>query len=711
VIKTKSAPPALKSFFAPASAALVGASEDLTKFGGRLYKTMLAFGEGRPIYGVNPARSQLFGQRCYPSISALPEAPEHVAIVVSADKVLDVLEESAARGARYATVMSAGYAETGTETGAALQRALVECARRTGMRIMGPNCNGFINFVDGFAITNTAALRDGRKSAGNVGVVAHSGGLGQINVMWRAQEAGLGISYQVSCGNEADIDAIEFAQFMVEDESTDVVMMALEGVRSGPRFIMLAEEAARREKPLIVLKFGRTEAGQRAAASHTGAVTGADDVQDAAFRQFGVIRVSDCNELHELAKMLRVRRWPRGRRAAAMTGSGGHAVLMADIGASEKLEWPALSEETTTGLHKLLPSFIGVSNPMDLTSAQTGSPTLFTDALRLIARDPNIDVLLPILVVTPVKNIEAIAALHESTDKPLAVLWTGFCSDDVSMNVASLVQRGVPTYRDALTCVKAVRASIEYADFLRRFHQRAGREPPPGIDAERARTLVKQAGPVMTERQSKAVLAAYGLSVTRERLARSAAEAAEFAATLCGPVALKIESPDIPHKTEAGAIRLNVASPVDVRGCFDEVMAAAQRYNPRARLEGVLVQEMVQPGIEMMLGVTHDPIFGPVITVATGGIHVEVFRDVAHRIAPLTRQDVTEMLGELKMRPLLDGLRGAPPCDIAALTNAVERVSWLAHDLQDYVAELDINPLLVLPQGALVIDALIIKKT
>ncbi|MGZ5118800.1 MAG: acetate--CoA ligase family protein [Burkholderiales bacterium] len=711
MIKTKSAPPALKSFFAPASAALVGASEDLTKFGGRLYKTMLAFGEGRPIYGVNPARSQLFGQPCYPSISALPEAPEHVAIVVSADKVLDVLQESAARGARYATVLSAGYAETGTEPGAALQRALVDCARRTGMRIMGPNCNGFINFVDGFAITNTAALRDGRKSAGNVGVVAHSGGLGQINVMWRAQEAGLGISYQVSCGNEADIDAIEFAQFMVEDESTDVVMMALEGVRSGPRFIMLAEEAARREKPLIVLKFGRTEAGQRAAASHTGAVTGADDVQDAAFRQFGVIRVSDCNELHELAKMLRVRRWPRGRRAAAMTGSGGHAVLMADIGASEKLEWPALSEETTAGLHKLLPSFTGVSNPMDLTSAQTGSPTLFTDALRLIARDANIDVLLPILVVTPMKNIDAIVALHESVDKPLAVLWTGFCSDDASMNVASLVQRGVPTYRDALTCVKAVRASIDYADFLRRFHERADREPPPGIDAERARTLVKQAGPVMTERQSKAVLAAYGLSVTRERLARSAAEAAEFAATLCGPVALKIESPDIPHKTEAGAIRLNVASPVDVRGCFDEVMAAARRYNPRARLDGVLVQEMVQPGIEVMLGVTRDPVFGPVITVAMGGIHVEVFRDVAHRIAPLTKQDVAEMLGELKMRPLLDGVRGAPPCDIAVLTNAVEYVSWLAHDLQDIVAELDINPFVVLPQGALVVDALIIKKT
>ena len=710
--RTKLTTPTLKPFFAPASAALVGATEDLTKFGGRLYKTMLGFGEGRPIYAVNPSRTEVFGQRCYPSISALPEAPEHVGIIVAAGKVLGVLEESAARGARYATVLSAGYAETGTETGIALQRDLVEFARSTGMRIMGPNCNGFINFVDGFAITNTAAVREGRKPAGNVGVVAHSGGLGQMNVMWRAQEAGLGISYQVSCGNEADIDAIEFAHFMVEDEATDVVMMALEAVRSGPRFIALAEAAAEREKPLIVLKFGRTDAGQRAAASHTGAVTGAHDVQDAAFRQFGAIRVSDCNELYELAKMLRTRRWPRGRRAAAMTASGGHAVLMADVGASENLEWPPLSEETNEGLRKLLPSFAGVSNPTDLTSAQTGSPTLFTDALELIARDPGIDVVLPILVVARKQAIDAIASLHESIDKPLAVLWTGFCAEDSSVNVASLVQRGVPAYRDALICVKAVRASIDYAAFLKRFRQRPRRkalEPPRAIDAERARALLKQAGRVMTERQSKAVLAAYGLSVTQERLARSAAEAAEYAATLRGPVALKIESPDIPHKTEASAIRLNITGADNVRAAFDDVMAAARHYNAQARLDGVLVQEMVPPGFEMMLGVIRDPVFGPVVTVAMGGIHVEVFRDVTHRIAPLTKDDVAEMLGELKLRPLLDGVRGAPACDIPALTEAIVRLSWLAHDLRDDFAEMDVNPLVVTPQGVRVVDALIIK--
>lgn len=701
----------LKSFFAPESVALVGATEDLSKFGGRLYKTMLEFSAGHVIYGVNPRRTELLGRPCYPSITALPETPEHVAITVPVEHVMGVLEECAACGTRYATVLSGGYAETGTTQGHALQRGLIAFAQRTGMRIMGPNCNGFVNFVDGLAVTNSAALRDGRMPAGNIGVVAHSGGLGQINVMWRALEAGLGISYQVSCGNEADIDAIEFAHFMVEDNATDVVMMALEAVRSGPRFISLAESAAQRGKPLIVLKFGRTEAGARAAASHTGAITGADDVQDAAFRQFGVIRVSDCNELHDIAKMLRTRRRPRGRRAAAITGSGGHAVLLADAAAAEGFTWPELSDATTTALRKILPSYVAISNPTDVTSAQTGSPTLYTDALRIVASDPHIDVLLPILVVARAQAADAIVALHDSLDKPLALLWTGFCADDAKVDAASLVRRGVPTYRDALTCVKAVHASVEYAQFLERFNAKRSHERPSDIDCARARSLLAQGGRVMTERQSKAVLAAYGLKVTRESLARTANEAAEIAATLHASVALKIESPDIAHKTEAGVIRLNVSGTNQVRAAFDEVMAAARRYSPQAHIEGVLVQEMVPPGIEMMLGVTRDPVFGPVVTVGMGGIHVEVLRDVTHRIAPLNPDEGVMMLGELKLRPLLDGVRGAPPCNIAALCDAIVRLSWLAHDLGSDFTELDVNPLVVSPSGACVVDALMIKGT
>lgn len=715
-MKSQTPPPELKAFFAPSSAALVGASEDLAKFGGRLTKAMLSFGYAKPIYLINPGRSQVFGKVSYPNISALPEVPEHVAVVVSAERTMAVLEECAARGTRFATILSGGYAETGSEKGRAMQQALAAFAREKGMRIMGPNCNGFVNFVDGFAMTNTAAIREGRRVGGNVGVVGHSGGLAQVNVMWRAQEAGLGISFEVSVGNEADLDAIDFARFMVEDDATDVVMMALETVRSGPRFIALAEEAAERGKPLVVLKFGRTEAGRQAAASHTGAITGADAVYDAAFRQFGVIRVSDCNELYELAKMLRTRRRPAGGRAVSVSGSGGHAVMMAEVGAGVGLEWPALGAGTAEALRKLLPAFAGVSNPIDLTSAQTGTPTLFTDALKLIADDASVDVLLPILVVPTKGALDAIVLLHEAIEKPLAVLWTGFCAEDASLTAASLVARGVPTYRDGLTCVKAVRASIDYARFLDDFRSRPRRDAltrPAGIDTQGARDLLARGGNVMTERTSKAVLAAYGLTVTKEYLATSAAEAVRLAREMKGPVALKIESADIPHKTEAGAIRLDVAGDDDVRGAFDDVMAAARRHKPDARIDGVLVQEMVPLGLEMMLGMTRDPVFGPVITVAMGGIHVEILRDVAHRIAPLSKPDIEAMLGELKARPLLDGVRGAPARDVPALIDAIERLSWLAHDLGEHISELDVNPLVVMEAGAgvRVVDALIVKQS
>jgi len=702
----------LQGFFAPASAAIVGASEDLAKFGGRLCKAVFGFGYGRPVYPVNPSRAEIFGAKCYPSISALPETPEHVGIIVPAGKVIAVLEECAARGTRYATVFTGGFAETGTETGIRLQQEVRAFAQRANMRIMGPNCNGFVNFVDGFAMTNTAAIRDGPRPAGNVGVVTHSGGLGQINVMWRAQEAGVGISYQVSCGNEADLDAIDFAQFMVEGEATDVVMMALETIRSGPRFIALARAAAERAKPLVVLKFGRTDAGQKAASSHTGAMTGADDVYNAVFRQYGVIRVTDCNELYELAKILRTRRVPAGPRLAALTGSGGHAVLLADLGASVGLEWSTLSEKTVHELQQLMPAFAGVSNPIDLTSAQTGAPKLFTDAMQLVARDPLVDALIPILVVPTIAATDAVVELHHSTEKPVAVLWTGFCPQDSNVTPATLVARGVPTYRDALTCVQALRASVDYGRFLARYRSRPSLQVmmrPDGASADRARAILALAPETVGENLSKEVLALYGLPVTREELARSAEEAASLAEAIGGSVALKIVSPDIPHKTEANAIRLGVSGAARVRAAYAEVMEAANAYKPGARIEGVLVQEMMLGGIELMLGVTRDPVFGPVVTVGRGGIHVEILDDVAHRIAPLSRPDASDMLSELKIRPLLEGVRGAAPADIAALVDAIERLSWLAYDLIDDVRELAVNPLVVRSDGVRVVDALIVK--
>lgn len=712
--KPEIAPPDLASFYNPKSLAFVGATEDVRKFGGRVLRAVLDFGYQGRVYPINPRRDEIAGLKCYPSISALPEAPEHVGIVIAASHVMDVLRQCADKGTRFVTIFTSNFSETGEEAGRRLQDEVVAFTRANGMRLLGPNCNGFINFVDAFAMTSTFAIRGPRKPAGDVGLVCHSGGLGQMNIMWRAQEAGLGITYQVSCGNEADIDSSDFMRFMIDDERTNVVLVAIETIRDGRKFDAVAKHAAEREKPIVMLKFGRTEAGRRAAASHTGALTGSDEVHDAAFRQYGVLRVTDCNELYEVAKLLRRRKWPRSNRAAALSGSGGHSVLMADLGAATGIDWVAYSDATITGLKTLMPDFAAIANPTDLTSALTSSKQLFEDALSVVAKDENVDVLMPVLVVPTVPAIDNLIELADTTDKPVAVLWTGYCPTDPSIVAATLVARGLPVYRDALTCLKSVRAAMTYGEFLRNF-KKASAQPatrPQGIDAERARKLLAAGGAALTERASKEVLAAYGLNVTREQLAKTALDAMRIAAEVGGAVALKIESADIPHKTEAGAIRLNVSGDDAVSRAFDDVMAAARQYKPNAKLDGVLVQEMAPAGVEVMLGLASDPTFGMVIVAALGGIHVEVLRDVAYRIPPLTHDGAHAMLRELRAYPIFGGVRGAGPRDLDALCDTIVRLSWLAHDHADTVAEIDINPLAVLEQGAgvRVVDALIIRK-
>ena len=706
--------PDLKSFFNPSSVAFVGATEDLSKFGGRALKQMIDFGYRGRVFPVNPRYATVRGHACFPSISALPETPGHVGIVIAAERVLDVLRQCADKGVSFATVFTSNFSETGTAEGRALQDEIVAFAHAHGLRLLGPNCNGFINFVDGFAMASTAAINGPRKPAGDVGLVCHSGGLGQMNIMWRAQEAGLGITYEVSCGNEADLDAMDFMRFMLDDPHTRVVMVAVETIRDGRKFEAVARHAAECEKPLVMLKFGRTEAGRRAAASHTGAITGSDEVHDAAFKQFGVLRVHDCNELYEVAKLLRRRKWPRSNRAAALTGSGGHSVLMADLGAGVGIDWVTYGGETAGQLRHLIPSFGGISNPTDLTSALTGSRSLFQDALNIVARDDGVDVLIPVLVAPTVAAIEEVVKLADTMAKPMAMLWTGYCPADPTITAATLVARGLPVYRDALTCLKAVRAAMTYGEFLRQ-HQAAVAHPrlrPPGMDPVRAQNLLAAGDGRLTERAAKEILAAYGFTVTRERLAQSATAAIAIAREIGGAVALKIESPDIPHKTEAGAIRLGIEGEAAVRRAYEDVSAAAQRYNPTARLNGVLVQEMAPPGVEVMLGIAADPTFGAVIVVALGGIHVEVLRDVAYRIPPLAQADAHAMLRELRAYALLEGVRGARARDIDALCDTIVRLSWLAHDLGDTVAEIDINPVAVLDagDGVRVVDALIIRK-
>jgi acyl-CoA synthetase (NDP forming) len=695
-------------FYSPKSVAVIGASDDTRRFGGRLMRQIGKFGYAGRIYPVNPRLKELNGLPCYASVRDLPEAPDHVGVVIAADRVIEVLRDCHAIGVQCATVFTAGFAETGSAEGRRLQDELLRFTRETGLRVMGPNCNGPVNFIDRFSFSAGYAVSSLAEPAGNVGLVSQSGGLGQTNVMWRAVKAGVRMSYQASCGNEADLSVVDFARFMLEDERTDVVMMALEAIRDGAAFIELAELAATREKPLIVLKFGLTEAGRQAAASHTGAITGSDEVFSAVCRQYGVIRVEDCNQLYEQAIVLRNKKLPKGRRAASMSLSGGNVVQMADTGTHLGLEWPAYTEATDRRLAELIPGYGKVGNPTDMTSLATGQPEIYRKAMEIISEDERVDVMIPVFTFAPRADLEHAAKLSREAAKPLVLLITGGCHDDAALTVDQLVAGGAAAYRNTVDTLRYVRTAIGYREFLEARRRAATLQPPPGIDREAAGRALAAAAGTLTEREAKALLAHYGLPVTQERLARSADEAVALARAIGGPVALKIESPDIAHKTEAGAIRLGVEGEAAVREAHDAVHAAARRYRPDARIVGVLVQEMVPRGAELMLGLVQDPVFGPVLAVGSGGVFVEVWRDITYRVPPVDAGTAKAMLQELRGRRLLEGVRDLPAADLDAVADAIVRLSWLAHDHGARIRELDINPLVALPKGVKVVDALVV---
>jgi acetyltransferase len=704
--------PDISPLMAPRSIALVGATDHPTSFGGRVFQQMTGFGFPGNIYPVNPRLKDINGLKCYPGIKDLPETPDHVGIVVSSERVFDVLEDCASIGVRFATVFSGGFAESGTDEGRARQKRLIEFGKAKGIRFMGPNCNGIVNFIDRFAMTSTAAVRGNHARAGDIGVVSHSGGLGQINVMWRAMEHGLGISYEASCGNEADIDTLDFARFMLHSDTTNVVLLAIEGIKSGEKFRALAEAAAELEKPLVILKIGSTEAGSRAAASHTASIAGDNDIIKAMCRQYGLIQVNECNELYETAVFLRHRKWPKGRGLAAVAPTGGNIVNLADAGAVFDLQWNAFTAETQDALGKLMPGYGKVGNPTDLTSAATGDQDFYRKALTTIAADPGVDVMIPIVPSPTKKNLLQTVEMMNQCGKQTAMLWVGGCMDDKDFKARDLISDGVVVYRDATPCTRAIRAAYDFGQYVQ-ARKSGALTPvrPAGIDQATAQNQFKRLGQKITEREAKTLLAHYGLPVTQEALAENAAQAVSLAQKIGSKVALKIDSPDIAHKTEAGGIRLGVEGAAAITEAFDAIVKSAKAYAPQATINGVLVQEMARPGVEMMLGMILDPVFGPIVVVGLGGIFVEVLKDIAYRAAPVTPVQANEMLDELRGVKLLAGVRGMSARDRNAVVDAIVRLSWFAHDFKNDITEMDINPLMVYENGAgaRVLDALIVR--
>ncbi len=697
--------------FEPKSVALVGAGPEFARYGGRVFHFLQAFGFQGPVWPVNPRYTEIRGTPCYPSLKDLPGRPDHVGIVVATDRILPVLQDCADLGVKAVTVFTAGFAETGNADAIALQDRLVDFVRGHGIRLLGPNCNGIINWQNRLSMGASATVLEETGRAGTIGIVSQSGGLGQVNVMWRALRAGLGISYQASCGNEADVDVIDVADFLVDDPGTKVVLMAIEGIKSGERLRAVAEKAARAKKPIVMLKLGRSEGGRRAAASHTGSMTGADDVHDAALAQMGILRVDDAQHLVHAAMLFQQGRALTADGVASVAVSGGCLALLADQADRFGLRFPDYAPETQKTLSGIVPSFLSVANPTDLSVEVLGQKDGLKRVLAAVAEDPGVGILMPTITMTPKRDLDVYLAATRESRKPAALIWSGGCSDAPYAETETLLE-GVPVYRDVDTGLRAAGLLVRHAAFLRQLATRQAPRRPSDVDRAAAQqVLAATRGPVLTERESKQVLAAYGLGITRESLATRVTEAVEQFRALGGPVAMKIESPDIAHKSDIGGVRLDVASEDAVVEAFATILADCSRAMPKAVLNGVLMQQMVPPGVDLILGAVTDPTYGPVIALGAGGIFAEFLGKPVLRLPPLATEDASAMIDALPNRKMLDGVRGLPAADVAGLVDAVVRFSWLVADLAGAISEIDVNPLIAGPGGSVAADALIVRKT
>lgn len=686
-------------FFNPRSIAIIGASQDLSSISGQPIAHLKAKGFAGQILPVNPRYEEVAGFPCYPDVASLPNAPDVAVIAVGAKRVSGAIAELGAKGCRFAVILSSGFAESGEE-GVQAQKQIADIARSFGMRIIGPNCQGYMNISDGIHV-GFGAPYGLSYPAGHLSLTSQSGAFGNSIVMLASQE-GIGFRHYVSTGNESVTTSLDFMDAMIDDPGTRVIAGYVEGFQDAHRLISVGRRALDAGKPMLIWKVGTSEAGARAAASHTANLGGAMALYRAAFRQSGIIEVNDIGDLADCAKALLPGRVPKGNRLAVVTISGGAGIAMADGAANGGLQLPALDPATVAALKQVLPSFSAVANPMDVTATLLNDASLLKVTLEKLADDPNVDMIGLALAAASgklaVELAHEIVRVSEERGIPVLVAWN---ADPASAQDAYdiLNAAGIPLYQSPVRCARGASALWGFAEARQRIATVLSEEPLVLSRPEVRKSLLGRRTD-LTEFEAKKVLDAYGISVTREELAHNAEEAVRIASAMNMPAVMKIQSADIPHKTEAGGVRVGVEGSAAVAATFDEIMGNAKAYAPQAALDGVLVQEMISDAHELILGINNDPLFGPAVMVGFGGIFAEVLKDVSFRLAPITLSEAKSMLRELCSIAILDGARGRPKADLDAITDTLMRLSALAIDLRDVVQEFDINPLFVMKSGA-----------
>jgi acyl-CoA synthetase (NDP forming) len=688
----------LKRMLAPRSIAVVGASETEGNFGKRTITNLAGF-EGN-VYAVNPKYETLAGRPCFPSLERLPEVPDCVVIAVPREAVEPIVEQAAAMKSGGAIVYASGYGETGREERKRQQERLADIGRGAGLRIIGPNCLGIINHRLRCGMTFMPDYPDVPECDGHVALVSQSGAMGYVVV--QAPMRGLGFTYYLASGNSCDVDVCDFASYLVDDPYTKAIGLLFEGMRDGHRMMQAAERAKAANKTIVIYKMTAGEASQRAALSHTGSLAGADAVYQAAFEKAGMIAVDDMEAVLEAAAFFAKAPAPSGRGPAILVGSGGAGVISAAKAEAAGLELPQPDAATKATLEAEIPDFGSAANPCDVTAQVLNKFDSFARCMSAFLDRPEYDSLVipvayahPQLSIRRYNQVRDFAALYPS--KIICAIWFAEWLEGPGSREYETDPR-MALFRSPARCMKA----------LALWHERAERAAWPKSARRTARKDVVIRSGTMTERESKAALAAYGIPTTRETLARDFAGAAKAARDIGYPVALKIESEDIPHKTEAGVVRLNLRDEGALRTAYDEIVAAANRLSPKPRIAGVLVAEMAKPGLEIVVGAKVDPVFGPVVTVGMGGVLVEILRDVQVALAPVTTAEARAMIDRLKARQMLDGFRGAPPADVETLIDMVVRLSEFVADHADKIAEIDVNPVLLGPRGGIAVDALIV---
>jgi acyl-CoA synthetase (NDP forming) len=713
--------PDIGKLLSPKSVAVVGASSDTHGLRGRVFEIIRSHPFAGQIYPVSRSAAEVQGLKAYPSVDALPGPVDLAILIVPAEYVPAELERCGRAGIRAAVILSSGFAEEG-ETGRRMQREIVATAQRYDMAVSGPNTEGFANIAAALCANFSPAMD---KSAGplmpaqalgrgQVSIISQSGGLG-FAFFDRARPRNFKFRYIVTTGNEAALEISDLVDYMLDEGGTDVFLLLIEAVKTPEKFKRIAEKALKAGKPLIVRKIGQSAPGSRAVASHTAALAGSQAAYRAMFERYGLIEGGDFDEMLDLAAGFLVcgDRKPAGNRVGICTSSGGAGVWMADACAAAGLDVPVLDDATRATIDVHLPSYATSQNPVDST-AQGVQKLGYAQFARLVARSPSIDSVIVVITARRSAFLEAdlpkLKDLARESPKPV-FMWTYTLPSERTVEI--LNEAGYPLFTGANGCARTLRAMADYRALRERLLRPIDATTTAAPGRSKVRALLAQSGPVLCEYRARPLLAAYGIGTQHAgELVHASAEAANAAQAIGRPVALKVQSADIPHKTEAGAVVLNVAGGDAARTVYDRVLAAAKRHSPAAHIDGVLVQPMAPPGREVILGINRDPTWGLMLMVGLGGILVEALGDVALAPVPLDEAAARALIGRLKGAQMFGPYRGLPPADIDALADIMVRLSQFAAEHADDIAAIDLNPVIVHAQGdgVSVVDALIVKR-